>query len=145
MTWDEFERLADYSKKPISSKFNYRVWIDYDEFLGSHIWSERKTNYYNDNKRNYKCVKCGNRKKLHLHHKTYSYPWGLEPNWVFCYLDGPCHEKEHQPKPQPIRTPAFDHVAFLKEYEPTPAPELDFTVNPEFLAEVDMFDLNDYL
>jgi hypothetical protein len=43
-------------------------------YYGSNIWRLRRSSYYK--RHPYQCASCGTKKKLALHHITYSGPWG---------------------------------------------------------------------
>lgn len=64
----------------------------YKEYLKSKEWSIIKIELYNSRGR--KCERCGNKNRLHIHHKTYKNIFNEEPSdlEILCSI---CHEKEH--------------------------------------------------
>jgi HNH endonuclease len=74
----------------------------YSEYIKSEAWTEKRARILKHARG--KCEKCGKRKAIQVHHKTYKRV-GREKDEDLAALCGPCHQSEHPDKP--FLSPSF--------------------------------------
>ena len=88
MTPAEKHKWLNYldNKKKKKPSRNYRKYLKSDE------WAQLKIDLFNY--RGKSCEKCGNKKRLEVHHLTYKNVFNEEPEDLII-LCRKCHQKEH--------------------------------------------------
>jgi hypothetical protein len=76
----------------IVRKFNQIKWGNYQTYLNSRTWKDKKDLKYKTSP--YRCVKCGINKGLEVHHTVYG-PWGLEDINDLVYYCRQHHDEYH--------------------------------------------------
>jgi len=72
-----------------------RKHVDYNKYLNSHHWRNKKAKYRRNLGENFKCSKCGTAEHIHLHHTNYDrlYREKKEDIVLLCEY---CHRVVHQ-------------------------------------------------
>jgi 5-methylcytosine-specific restriction endonuclease McrA len=65
------------------------VTVDYDR-----RWTRRREVYWSEHER--RCARCGSTDDVQLHHSSYRWPLGEEPDEALVPLCRPCHRRVHE-------------------------------------------------